>query len=116
MGRLERDFQSQLEFVLAINDAEDCAEGAVGKELLYVKLITDLSAQQLRLEYVNVRYDGHGPSGVIVEKALVVEGSGRRLGWMYACTYGEQEEAFYIRNERGPKSASGWSRRRETAV
>ena len=43
MGRFQGDFQGPLKSVLPIGDAEDCAKGAVGEVLLYVKLVADLS-------------------------------------------------------------------------
>ena len=57
--RFQGDFQRQLTCVVSVGDAEDSAKGTMGDVLLDVKLIADLSIQQLRFEYVDVRGDRH---------------------------------------------------------
>jgi len=57
--RFQRDFQRQLACVVSVGDAEDSAKGTMGDVLLDVKLVADISIQQLRFEYVDVRGDRH---------------------------------------------------------
>jgi len=57
--RFQRDFQRQLTCVVSVGDAEDGAKGAMGNVLLDVKFVADISIQQLRFEYVDVRGDRH---------------------------------------------------------
>ena len=43
VGRPKRDFQRELLCVISVCDAEDSAVGAVGEELLDVKIVADFS-------------------------------------------------------------------------